>query len=316
AVQGEYVEPATATEQLLGDIWAQVLKVEATAISTAANFFELGGHSLLSVKLLSLIHARFDKVLELSSLFSAVTIQAQAVLLDSLETGLGNIPLLQKMKKLQKVTDAGQAKEGIILIPGVASTANDFTDIVEQLKHNNDEGDADVEIGVFRHQGLIAGEQYFDTIEENVIAFANSLADLPYKTLTLVGHSYGGALAMALANYLKARDYQVRLVMLDTYFEQSVQAVDLDELDIPAHLKGLYQHQVNLFSQYQPIMDEGVSTTVVFAKQSRVSQSQYQDYLVDKSFAKQINYAAVDGDHFSMLTGQSAQLIAGIIGKT
>ncbi|NQZ11835.1 MAG: hypothetical protein HRT35_32180, partial [Algicola sp.] len=318
---------ATATEQLLGDIWAQVLKVEATAISTAANFFELGGHSLLSVKLLSLIHLRFDKVLELSLLFSAPTIQAQAVLLDSLEAGLGNIPLLQKVKKRQKVNDCHAAKQAIILIPGVAGTANDFSDIAHTLKQSHVEDDVD--IAIFRHRGLIAGEQYFDTIEDNVIAFADSLADLPYKTLTLVGHSYGGTLALALANYLKASDYQVRLVMLDTYFEQSAQAVDLalvsvDGLDIPDYLKRLYQHQANLFSQYQPLMAKRIPTTLILAKQhtfqegntfkdNALEQRRYKAYLADKLPAQTVDYSEVDGDHFSMLKGDSGRVIAGVI---
>ncbi|NQZ20721.1 MAG: amino acid adenylation domain-containing protein [Colwellia sp.] len=314
AMQGEYVAPITDTERALVDIWTELLNIEADSISTTASFFELGGHSLLSVKLMSLIHTRFEKACELSVLFSKTTIQSQGIMLDSLERGLHRTELLYK------VNDCIAPTAGIIFIPGVASTAKDFMEIVKYLQQSNVK---DVEIGIFRHKGLIAGEQYFKTIEENVTAFVDSIASLPFKQITLVGHSYGGVLALELANHLKIYGYEVELVMLDTYFEQQTldysksnqptHHVDLNALNIPCYLQDLYQHQSHLFNTYEPLMDEVLPTTVVFANQSPFTQRQYMGYLEGKFLGQKMDYTSVDGDHFSMLKGKSAELISKII---
>ncbi|MEP7209270.1 MAG: amino acid adenylation domain-containing protein [Alphaproteobacteria bacterium] len=49
-----YMAPATAMEQLIANIWQDLLKVDK--VSVEDNFFELGGHSLLSLQVASAIH--------------------------------------------------------------------------------------------------------------------------------------------------------------------------------------------------------------------------------------------------------------------
>jgi hypothetical protein len=50
-----YVAPRTATEEMLADIWAEVLKLDRVGIHD--NFFELGGHSLLVLNMVAKIQA-------------------------------------------------------------------------------------------------------------------------------------------------------------------------------------------------------------------------------------------------------------------
>ncbi|PIE25756.1 MAG: non-ribosomal peptide synthetase [Micrococcales bacterium] len=51
AVDGAYVEPRTAEERALAEVWAAVLRVERVGVHD--NFFELGGDSILSIQVVT-----------------------------------------------------------------------------------------------------------------------------------------------------------------------------------------------------------------------------------------------------------------------
>jgi acyl-CoA synthetase (AMP-forming)/AMP-acid ligase II len=59
--------PATAMEQLLADIWRQVLRIEQ--VDALQNFFELGGYSLLSLRVARMVHERTGLTVDPRALF-------------------------------------------------------------------------------------------------------------------------------------------------------------------------------------------------------------------------------------------------------
>jgi acyl-coenzyme A synthetase/AMP-(fatty) acid ligase/acyl carrier protein len=71
-----YVAPRTPVEELLAEIWAEVLRLERVGVHD--NFFDLGGHSLLIMRLLAKVQATFDLELSIRTVFSMPTLEAMA----------------------------------------------------------------------------------------------------------------------------------------------------------------------------------------------------------------------------------------------
>ena len=71
-----FAAPRTPVEEILANIWAEVLKLDKVGIHD--NFFHLGGHSLLATQVVSRIRSSFAFDLPLREIFAAPTIAALA----------------------------------------------------------------------------------------------------------------------------------------------------------------------------------------------------------------------------------------------
>jgi len=67
-----FVAPRTTAEQVIAEMWTQVLGVDRVGISD--NFFELGGHSLLATQIMSRLREAFRVELPLRQLFRQPTV--------------------------------------------------------------------------------------------------------------------------------------------------------------------------------------------------------------------------------------------------
>jgi non-ribosomal peptide synthetase component F len=85
-----YVAPGTATEQVVADIWAEVL--ELRRVGVADSFFVLGGDSLLSLRVTARVNAAFSLDLTPRDVLAARTVRALADLVE--ETVLDQLEAL------------------------------------------------------------------------------------------------------------------------------------------------------------------------------------------------------------------------------
>lgn len=69
--------PRTETEELLIDIWKQILGIHS--VNTSDNFFDLGGHSMLAMRLVAWIHKNLAVELSVRDIFEKPTIAELAV---------------------------------------------------------------------------------------------------------------------------------------------------------------------------------------------------------------------------------------------
>ncbi|WP_375501123.1 amino acid adenylation domain-containing protein [uncultured Nostoc sp.] len=82
--EDEYVAPRTPSEEIIANIFASVLNIQAVGIND--NFFTLGGHSLLATQLISRLRVAFEVEIELRAVFSSPTVAQLEQTLTQLRT--------------------------------------------------------------------------------------------------------------------------------------------------------------------------------------------------------------------------------------
>jgi acyl carrier protein len=80
-----YKAPATATEKMIAQMWAEMLG--HARVGASDNFFDLGGHSLLAVQVINKLKKKIGKALPLTALLEAPTVETLAALINPGEKG-------------------------------------------------------------------------------------------------------------------------------------------------------------------------------------------------------------------------------------
>ncbi len=75
AFEANRIVPTNEVEEVLLEIWSEVLKIEKEKISTEASFFSLGGHSLKALSLVNKVNRKYDVQITLQVFFEKETIK-------------------------------------------------------------------------------------------------------------------------------------------------------------------------------------------------------------------------------------------------
>ncbi|HYP25126.1 MAG TPA: phosphopantetheine-binding protein, partial [Blastocatellia bacterium] len=103
-LEAGYAEPRTAMEEVLVELWGEVLKVEKVGIHT--NFFSLGGHSLLATQLISRVRDTFQVDLPLKKFFERPTVAGlAATITESQAEQADEREMAQLLAQLEQLSD-------------------------------------------------------------------------------------------------------------------------------------------------------------------------------------------------------------------
>jgi len=203
-----YVAPRTYAEQVLCNIWREVLNLKRVGVRD--NFFDLGGHSLLAVRLIGEINRSLKVNLHVPAFFQNPTIERLAMVLDQEH-------LVRPEPQLISLQPGRSAGSLFLLEPGIGLC---------RLAELFDTGPASLATvaplpsAAFRAASL---DKLADlpSLEELAAPHTALIRSHPHSgPCFLVGHSFGGLLAFEVAHQLQGEGRRVEMIfLLDTWAE-------------------------------------------------------------------------------------------------
>ncbi len=191
--------PRTPREKVLCGLFAEALGVAEVGVDD--DFFELGGHSLLGVELAGRISAVLGAELTVRAVFDAPTPAALAALLDGEPTQRDAFGALLPLR-------TKGTRPPLFCLPPIAGMSWRYTGLLRSL-------DPEIPVYALQSRGLDGDEERPQTMEAMVADFAELIRSVqPEGPYHLVGWSFGGNLAHALATHLE--DVGL-LAILDAY---------------------------------------------------------------------------------------------------
>ncbi|GAB0106767.1 hypothetical protein JMUB6875_57560 [Nocardia sp. JMUB6875] len=192
--------PATRLEQLIADVFAEVLGVDR--VGADDDFFALGGNSLTAVQVVSLVRSRSGSQLQFGRLFSDAT---PAALARTLESGTNTLPI--SLGVLTPLRSSGSQPPVFCIHPG-GGLSWVYGSLVPHL-------DPDRPVYGLQDPHIVADEDRLDSVGAYADRYVRELLErFPGTTYNLVGWSLGGQIAHAMAVRLQALGHSVGLLAL------------------------------------------------------------------------------------------------------
>ncbi|MCP5049422.1 MAG: hypothetical protein GY940_19790, partial [bacterium] len=251
-----YIPPKSETEEVLVQIWSEILAIEADKISTHYNFFQLGGHSLSLVMMVSKLNNQLDSEVPVTAIFQAPTIAGIASVVHSKNFEESPIALLNRPSPKKIFCFPPQIGYGIFYIP-LANILNDYA---------------------FHAFSFIEDMEDDRRLEK----YADLITDLqPEGPYILFGYSAAGRLTFQVAKKLENRGHEVSdIIFVDCFFSKTQYAFEMTEEQTEEYLQDFYQLVNELLE----------SMKLTFLKEKIIIKAhKYMDYYKNISSLETIN---------------------------
>lgn len=199
---GEFEAASTPTQQLLVDVWEELLDSHPIGIND--DFFELGGHSMLAVRMTSEVEKLTGQRLPLVALFQNATIVHLASLIDEPElnaSGSTLVPLFIPAKQ-------GKSNPPLFCIHPAGGTVFCYRELADSLS-------GDRPVYGLQANGIDGNRPPHETLSEMAAHYARVIREKhPTGVVHIAGWSLGGNIAFEVARQLRQRGTEVGVVAL------------------------------------------------------------------------------------------------------
>src|SRR5262249_9784571 len=234
--KGQYRAPRTPQEEMLCEIFAEVLGLERIGIDE--NFFELGGQSLMAMLLISLVRAKLGFELPIRILFEFPTVAEMAPRL-GLQAGAN--AALDRVLPLRLQGNLPP----LFCLPPSSGHSWVYAGLLDKLS-------IDRPVYGLQASGLAAGETLPANIEEIVDDYTSLIRQIqPTGPYHILGWSFGGPIAHRVACRLQQEHEQVSLLGILDCFPPS----PTDE--VPVLNDDDYIEEIAKFAGISPTLPDG-----------------------------------------------------------
>ncbi|OCC09719.1 non-ribosomal peptide synthetase/MFS transporter [Streptomyces sp. PTY087I2] len=209
---GAMAAPETATQQVLAEIWAEILNLPEVGVDD--DFFDLGGHSLLATQVIARARKRLPEAgarpVSVMDLFTSRTVRELAALADLDESERGPRHLLHR---LTRPTPPADRILSFVCVPYGGGSAVVYQPVADELPAGHDLWS----VAIPGHDmGVTEEHLAFDELARKI---ADEIRERVEGPVALYGHcAVGSALTVAVARLLEAADREVEAVYIGAQF--------------------------------------------------------------------------------------------------
>ncbi|MEV7914249.1 non-ribosomal peptide synthetase/MFS transporter [Streptomyces griseus] len=209
---GAMAAPETATQQVLAEIWAEILNLPEVGVDDV--FFDLGGHSLLATQVIARARKRLPEAgarpVSVMDLFTSRTVRELAALADLDESERGPRHLLHR---LTRPTPPAERTLSFVCVPYGGGSAVVYQPVADELPSGYDLWS----VAIPGHDmGVTEEHLAFDELAGKIADEIRERVDGP---VALYGHcAVGSALTVAVARLLEGADREVEAVYIGAQF--------------------------------------------------------------------------------------------------
>ncbi|OPY27897.1 MAG: Acetyl-coenzyme A synthetase [Methanobacterium sp. PtaU1.Bin242] len=226
----EYVAPRNEFEELLVEIWKEVLGVKKVGIED--NFFDLGGNSLTIINLLSRVLEETGIEIPIRPIFEHPTIKGITENMQKMDDSNDNIILLNDKRD-----------KNVFVFPGMGTFGLMYIEMASRFKNHS-----------FYAFNFIENDNRIKEYADIIYSIQDTG---PY---ILVGYSAGGHLAFEVAKELNNRGLEVsELILLDSPYKKV-------KINLTDEIIRYYTDELQNYKQYKDLTNDTYIKNNVYKK--------------------------------------------------